>query len=127
MCTPDGIHLFPPSCFSRARPQINYPEYFVLPKGIYEVALPKPLGIAFEEIEVGKGVKVRRVSGKVTRDTGLSWLHLSPPPVKHVVPSTLPQVVDLVEGGNAAKSGVIAPGHVLLAVTAIKVRFVRKN
>ena len=31
---------------------------FVLPKGVYEVALKKPLGIAFEEVEPGRGVLV---------------------------------------------------------------------
>ena len=65
----------------------EYPEMFRLPKGVYEVALPKPLGIAFEEKEPGAGV-----------------------------------VVDyLVEGGNAASSGKIQPGDVLILVTAIKV------
>ena len=32
---------------------------FSLPKGVYEVKLGKPLGIVFEEIEVGKGVFVQ--------------------------------------------------------------------
>jgi len=36
----------------------QYPEMFVLPKGVYEVALKKPLGIAFEEVEPGRGVLV---------------------------------------------------------------------
>lgn len=35
-----------------------YPEVFNLPAGVYEVALNKPLGIVFEEIEIGKGVVV---------------------------------------------------------------------
>ena len=35
-----------------------YPELFSLPKGVYEISLPKPLGIIFEEIEIGKGVYV---------------------------------------------------------------------
>ena len=30
----------------------------MLPKGVYEVKLERPLGIAFEEIEPGRGVKV---------------------------------------------------------------------
>eukprot|EP00545_Synedropsis_sp_CCMP1620_P008075 CAMPEP_0119013448 /NCGR_PEP_ID=MMETSP1176-20130426/8456_1 /TAXON_ID=265551 /ORGANISM="Synedropsis recta cf, Strain CCMP1620" /LENGTH=210 /DNA_ID=CAMNT_0006966539 /DNA_START=46 /DNA_END=678 /DNA_ORIENTATION=- len=36
-----------------------YPEIFSLPKGTYEVGMNKPLGIVFEEIEVGKGVFVQ--------------------------------------------------------------------
>merc|ERR1712038_1750247 len=36
-----------------------YPEVFTLPKGVYEVSMTKPLGIIFEEIEVGKGVYVK--------------------------------------------------------------------
>lgn len=37
-----------------------YPEMFALPEGVYEVALERPLGIAFEEVEQGgrKGVVV---------------------------------------------------------------------
>ncbi|KAL3897303.1 MAG: hypothetical protein SGPRY_013081, partial [Prymnesium sp.] len=64
-----------------------YPEMFRLPDGVYEVALERPLGIAFEEVEAGRGV-----------------------------------VVDyLVDGGNAEASGVIQPGDVLIATTAVKV------
>lgn len=72
-----------------------YPEMFVLPKGVYEVALPRPLGIAFEEVTPGCGVLVDYV----------------------------------VEDGNAAASGKIEPGDVLIAVTACKVfgaRYERK-
>ena len=29
----------------------QYPEMFAMPKGVFEVAMPKPLGIAFEEQE----------------------------------------------------------------------------
>jgi hypothetical protein len=36
-----------------------YPEIFTLPEGVYEVSLSKPLGIIFEEINVGKGVYVQ--------------------------------------------------------------------
>lgn len=36
-----------------------YPEIFTIPKGVYEVSLTKPLGIIFEEIEVGKGIYVQ--------------------------------------------------------------------
>lgn len=36
-----------------------YPEIFNFPEGLYEVRLPKPLGIVFEEIQVGKGVYVQ--------------------------------------------------------------------
>jgi len=35
-----------------------YPELFQLPKGVYEIVLPKPLGIVFEEVELGRGVYV---------------------------------------------------------------------
>lgn len=35
-----------------------YPEMFELPKGCYEVTVPKPMGIAFEEVEPGRGVLV---------------------------------------------------------------------
>lgn len=35
-----------------------FPELFELPKGVYEVGIPKPLGIVFEEVEIGKGVYV---------------------------------------------------------------------
>jgi hypothetical protein len=35
-----------------------YPEIFTLPKGVYEVSMQKPLGIVFEEMEIGKGVYV---------------------------------------------------------------------
>jgi hypothetical protein len=36
-----------------------FPEIFSLPKGVTEVSLTKPLGIIFEEIEIGKGVFVQ--------------------------------------------------------------------
>lgn len=36
-----------------------FPEIFNIPKGVYEVSLTKPLGIVFEEIEIGKGVVVQ--------------------------------------------------------------------
>ena len=36
----------------------QYPEMFNLPKGVYEVAIERPLGIAFEEVEPGRGVLV---------------------------------------------------------------------
>ena len=39
--------------------QEAYPEIFSLPKGVYEVGFAKPLGIVFEEIEIGKGVFVK--------------------------------------------------------------------
>lgn len=35
-----------------------YPEIFTFPKGVYEVSMVKPLGIIFEEIDIGKGVYV---------------------------------------------------------------------
>lgn len=35
-----------------------YPEIFTLPTGVYEVSMQKPLGIVFEEMEIGKGVYV---------------------------------------------------------------------
>ena len=64
----------------------EHPAMFNLPTGVYELAMPRPLGIAFEEREVGRGIVV----------------------------------TECVEGGNAAKSGLIQPGDVLVAVTAIK-------
>jgi|AntRauTorckE5430_2_1112549.scaffolds.fasta_scaffold03771_5 hypothetical protein len=64
-----------------------FPELFKIPKGVYEFSMLKPLGIIFEEIQIGKGVVVQ----------------------------------DLVEGGNAESMGVLQPGDILLAVTAIKV------
>ena len=73
----------------------QYPDMFELPKGCYEVELPRPLGIAFEEVVPGRAV----------------------------------QVDYLVDDGNAAASGVIEPGDVLYAVTAVKVfgaRYERK-
>lgn len=36
-----------------------YPELFNLPQGVYEVSLRRPLGIIFEEIELGRGVYVK--------------------------------------------------------------------
>ena len=36
----------------------QFPEMFALPKGCFEIAIPRPLGIAFEEIEPGRGVLV---------------------------------------------------------------------
>mmetsp|Transcript_26008 Transcript_26008/g.71632 ORF Transcript_26008/g.71632 Transcript_26008/m.71632 type:complete len:218 (+) Transcript_26008:65-718(+) len=36
-----------------------FPEVFTLPCGTYEVQLDKPLGIVFEEVEVGKGLFVQ--------------------------------------------------------------------
>jgi hypothetical protein len=36
----------------------SYPEIFTIPKGVYEVSMQKPLGILFEEMEIGKGVYV---------------------------------------------------------------------
>ena len=52
-----------------------YPEVFNFPAGLYEVSLPKPLGIVFEEIDVGKGLYVQdlveggnaELSGKVKK------------------------------------------------------------
>mmetsp|Transcript_2418 Transcript_2418/g.3716 ORF Transcript_2418/g.3716 Transcript_2418/m.3716 type:complete len:212 (+) Transcript_2418:87-722(+) len=38
-----------------------YPELFNFPKGVYEVSMLKPLGIIFEEIEIGKGVYVQEL------------------------------------------------------------------
>lgn len=39
-----------------------FPEIFNIPKGVYEVSMTKPLGIVFEEIEVGnKGVFVQEL------------------------------------------------------------------
>jgi hypothetical protein len=37
------------------------PDIFNLPKGVYEVILPKPLGIVFEEIEEGRGLYVQEL------------------------------------------------------------------
>ena len=65
----------------------EYPEMFKLPDGCYEVSLQKPMGIAFEEIEAGRGVVVEY----------------------------------LVEGSNSERQGIIKPGDVLIAATAIKV------
>jgi hypothetical protein len=49
----------------------SYPEIFALPVGVYEVALPKPLGIVFEEIDVGRGLYVKDlVEGGNARDDG---------------------------------------------------------
>jgi hypothetical protein len=36
-----------------------FPEICNIPEGVYEVSLTKPLGIIFEEVEVGKGVFVQ--------------------------------------------------------------------
>lgn len=36
-----------------------YPEIFELPNGVYEVSMQKPLGIVFEELEIGRGVYVQ--------------------------------------------------------------------
>lgn len=33
----------------------TYPEMFQLPTGVFEVTLPRPLGIAFEEVDAGQG------------------------------------------------------------------------
>ena len=38
--------------------RVTYPDMFALPTGCYEVVLPRPLGIAFEEHEPGRGVVV---------------------------------------------------------------------
>jgi len=38
-----------------------FPELFVLPKGVYEVRLSKPLGIVFEEIDAGRGLYVKEL------------------------------------------------------------------
>ena len=49
-----------------------YPEVFNLPKGVYEVSLPKPLGIVFEEIESGRGLYVKElVEGGYAAQSGL--------------------------------------------------------
>lgn len=70
----DMMSVFP------AEDRAAYPEVFNLPKGVYEVSLPKPLGIVFEEIDIGRGLYVQ----------------------------------DLVEGGNAAASGKIQKGDILV-------------
>jgi len=36
----------------------EFPEIFTFPEGVFEVSLKSPLGIVFEEIEIGKGVYV---------------------------------------------------------------------
>lgn len=41
-----------------AEDRAEYPEVFNLPEGVYEVDLDKPLGVVFEEIDVGKGLVV---------------------------------------------------------------------
>lgn len=41
--------------------QAAFPEVFNLPKGTYELDLAKPLGIVFEEIEIGKGLYVQEL------------------------------------------------------------------
>lgn len=38
-----------------------YPDVFNYPTGVYEVRLRKPLGIVFEEIEMGKGLYVKEL------------------------------------------------------------------
>ena len=92
-----------------------YPEMFALPKGVREVSLPKPLGIAFEE-----------------RWSPACALHYLPGPLPATPPTASVTccrrepgrgvVVDyLVDGGNADESGEIQPGDWLILVTAIKV------
>lgn len=39
-----------------------YPEVFSLPKGLYEVELGKPMGIVFEEIDIGRGLYVKELA-----------------------------------------------------------------
>jgi C-terminal processing protease CtpA/Prc len=39
----------------------EFPEIFKFPKGMYEVSMTKPLGIVFEEIEIGDGVFVQEL------------------------------------------------------------------
>lgn len=46
----------------------RYPELFNLPKGVYEVSTVKPLGIVFEEIEIGRGVIVTDIVEGGTAD-----------------------------------------------------------
>lgn len=49
----------------------EYPEMFRLPKGVYEVAVQRPLGIAFEEVQPGQGVLVDYlVEGSNAEKTG---------------------------------------------------------
>jgi hypothetical protein len=58
----------------------SYPEIFELPQGVYEVTLARPLGIIFEEIDVGRGLYVQdlvedgnaQLSGKIRGATS-SW------------------------------------------------------
>ena len=59
-----------------------------LPDGVYEVALPKPCGIVFEELDpnFARGVKV----------------------------------LELVEGGNAQKSGAVQAEDLLVGVSAVR-------
>jgi len=47
----------------------KFPEMFSFPKGVYEVKMKTPLGIVFEEIEVGRGVYVQDLveGGKAER------------------------------------------------------------
>ena len=51
----DFMSVFP------AEDQAAFPEIFNLPAGVYEVNLPKPLGIVFEEIEAGRGLVVQEL------------------------------------------------------------------
>lgn len=69
-----------------------YPELFNLPDGVYEISLPKPLGIVFEDRD---GDNDNGKNGVV--------------------------VTDLVEGGAAERQGLVGVGDVLLGVTAVKV------
>ena len=65
-----------------------------LPDGVYEVTLPKPLGIGFEEFTAGRA------------DGGGSGVFVNV----------------LVEDGNGAKSGQIAVGDHLVGVTAVRIQ-----
>ena len=51
-----------------------YPEMFRLPDGVFETALPKPLGIAFEELAPGCGVVVTELvdGGNAARQGDIS-------------------------------------------------------
>lgn len=73
--------------------QKDFPEIFNIPKGVYEISLRKPLGIVFEEIEVGKGVYVTDLVEGGNADNEK----------------------------DADGQSIIQPGDILIGITAIKV------
>ena len=88
----------------------TYPEMFALPKGVREVSLPKPLGIAFEE----------RCNYIISQ--GRSLPRHPPPASLAAAGSRAAAWWSIISSTAATRTGQIQPGDWLILVTALYLR-----